>query len=660
MDIFSVLNLIGGLSLFLYGMNIMGDGLRKASGGKLEIILEKLTANKFMAVILGAVVTTIMQSSSATTVMVVGFVNSGIMTLERAVGVILGANIGATTTPWILSLSSISGAGTWLKMLKPTSFAPIISIIGVGIIMFSKSEKKLNIAQIMVGFAVLMFGMSMMSAAAAPLQTMPEFRDLMVAFSNPVIGLFVGLALTAIIQSSAATIGILQVLCGSGLVTFGTVIPIVLGANIGTCATAMLSSIGTGKNARRSAIMHLSYNIIKSFTFVTVFYSINAIHHISLLDKTANAFGVATFDTCVSVTGAILMFPISKCLVNLAYRIIPKKEDEDKDSDLRNHVGQMLDDRFLSTPEFAVEQAHATALEMVKYAREGLFLSIDMIGSYNEEAHEQVLFFEDLCDHYENALDAYFMKLSTKHLSPTASRQLSILMHSVSDIERISDHAINISEASKEMLEKNIAFSRRGQEEFDVYTRAVKDVVNKTVDIFENRDERIALDIEPMESIIDDLSVEIRKRHVRRLRKGKCSVEMGFVLSDLITNYERISDHCSNIALNILQNDEDRYDMHDFQDSISVKDNAKYLQMVEFLSNAYKLPEMIKNIDELEDAPCHAHAVEEKAEEKKEDESSMTGILAKTEKIKDAIKEAKDKSDKDKKAKKSKKSGKKK
>ncbi len=601
MDIFSILELIGGLSLFLYGMTTMGDGLKKASGGKLEIILEKFTANKFMAVILGMVVTAIMQSSSATTVMVVGFVNSGIMALSNAVGVILGASIGATITPWLLSLSSIEGTGTILKLLKPTVFAPIISIIGVAILMFGKKEKNKNVAQIMIGFSVIMFGMSMMSGAAAPLSEVPQFKQLMSMFSNPILGLLVGFLLTAVIQSSSATIGILISLCATGMITYATAIPIVLGANIGTCATAMLSSIGAGKNARRSALIHLYYNIIKSVTFMIIFYSINSFAEFEILNKTAHGTGVALFDTVLSIVAVIVFFPFSGLLEKLAYLTIPRTEDENRDDDMKKHISKMLDDRFLNTPEFALSQCKTACIEMSRYAKDGLFEAIDMIGAYDEAVAEKVLYYEDLVDHYEDVLDNYFVKLSTAHLSPKSSQQLAVLMHSISDIERISDHAINISDSAKEMSEKELAFSNKGVEEFAVFTQAVKDIVNMTFQIFEDENMSYALNVEPLEELIDDLSVEVRKRHMKRLRKGKCSVEMGFVLADLITNYERISDHCSNIALNVLQTDEEGYDIHEFQENLNAE-NEDFYKKIDELKDKYKLPVIVKKSEEAKNA----------------------------------------------------------
>ena len=614
MDIFSILELIGGLSLFLYGMTTMGDGLKKASGGKLEIILEKFTANKFMAVILGMVVTAIMQSSSATTVMVVGFVNSGIMALSNAVGVILGASIGATITPWLLSLSSIEGTGTILKLLKPTVFAPIISIIGVAILMFGKKEKNKNVAQIMIGFSVIMFGMSMMSGASAPLSEVPQFKQLMSMFSNPILGLLVGFLLTAVIQSSSATIGILISLCATGMITYATAIPIVLGANIGTCATAMLSSIGAGKNARRSALIHLYYNIIKSVTFMIIFYSINSFAEFEILNKTAHGTGVALFDTVLSIVAVIVFFPFSGLLEKLAYLTIPRTEDENRDDDMKKHISKMLDDRFLNTPEFALSQCKTACIEMSRYAKDGLFEAIDMIGAYDEAVAEKVLYYEDLVDHYEDVLDNYFVKLSTAHLSPKSSQQLAVLMHSISDIERISDHAINISDSAKEMSEKELAFSNKGVEEFAVFTQAVKDIVNMTFQIFEDENMSYALNVEPLEELIDDLSVEVRKRHMKRLRKGKCSVEMGFVLADLITNYERISDHCSNIALNVLQIDGEGYDVHEFQENLNA-DNDDFTIKIDELKDKYKLPVIVKKSEEAKKMEEEMKAVEVKKTE---------------------------------------------
>ena len=590
MDIFSILTMIGGLALFLYGMEVLGDGLKKASGGKLEMILEKLTSNKLMAVLLGAGVTAVIQSSSATTVMVVGFVNSGIMKLSQAVGVILGANVGTTITAWLLSLTEVEGTGLILKLLKPTSFSPILAIVGVAMLMTGKKEKHKNIATIMIGFAVLMFGMDTMSNAVKPLADMPEFQNILLMFSNPVLGMLVGLVLTAIIQSSSASIGILQALCISGAVSYSTAIPIIMGQNVGTCVTALLSCAGASKNAKRAALIHLYYNIIKTVTFMVIFYALNAALHFTFLDEAASALGVAVIHTAFNVAAVILIFPFTFILEKLAFMTIPESPEETKQEEAGKKEIQILDARFLDTPGLALEQCKNAAIDMVGYAKEGLFLAIQLIDKFDEKAAEKVIELEELVDHYEDEIGSYLVKLSSKHLSEKDSQELSVLLHCIGDFERISDHAINIMESAREMFEKELSFSKKAQEELAVFTGAVKDIVNTSILVFQEEDLKLASMVEPMEEAIDYLNSEIKKRHIKRLRKGKCTIEMGFVLSDITTNYERVSDHCSNIALGLLQLNEENFDTHEYQDNLSSKDNIAFVTEVKRLKEHYQLP----------------------------------------------------------------------
>ena len=552
MDIFSLLSMIGGLALFLYGMEVLGDGLKKASGGKLEHILEKLTSNKLMAVLLGAGVTAVIQSSSATTVMVVGFVNSGIMKLSQAVGVILGANVGTTVTAWILSLTDVSGSGFFLQLLKPTSFSPILAIIGVCLISMGKKERQKNIGTILIGFAVLMFGMDTMSTAVEPLAEQPEFSHILLMFSNPVLGMLVGLILTAVIQSSSASIGILQALCATGVVSYATAIPIIMGQNVGTCVTALISSAGASKNAKRAALIHLYYNIIKTVAFMAVFYALNAFIHFAFLEEAASALGIAVIHTAFNVAAVIIIFPVSWILEKLAYLTIPETEEErEKEAEKSRKEIQLLDTRFLSTPGFALEQCKNVAVDMADYSREALFLAIQMLDKFDKASADRVVELENIVDHYEDEIGAYLVKLSSRHLTEKDSQHLSVLLHSIGDFERISDHAINIMEAAKEMHAKELDFSRKAREELGIYTGAIKDIINTSVLVFQEEDLKLAAMIEPMEEVIDYLSVEVKKRHMKRLRKGKCTIEMGFILSDIVTNYERVSDHCSNIALSL-------------------------------------------------------------------------------------------------------------
>ena len=591
MDIFSLLSMIGGLALFLYGMEVLGDGLKKASGGKLEHILEKLTSNKLMAVLLGAGVTAVIQSSSATTVMVVGFVNSGIMKLSQAVGVILGANVGTTVTAWILSLTDVNGSGFFLQLLKPTSFSPILAIIGVCLISMGKKERQKNIGTILIGFAVLMFGMDTMSTAVEPLAEQPEFSHILLMFSNPVLGMLVGLILTAVIQSSSASIGILQALCATGVVRYATAIPIIMGQNVGTCVTALISSAGASKNAKRAALIHLYYNIIKTVAFMAVFYALNAFIHFAFLEEAASALGIAVIHTAFNVAAVIIIFPVSWILEKLAYLTIPETEEErEKEAEKSRKEIQLLDTRFLSTPGFALEQCKNVAVDMADYSREALFLAIQMLDKFDKASADRVIELENIVDHYEDEIGAYLVKLSSRHLTEKDSQHLSVLLHSIGDFERISDHAINIMEAAKEMHAKELDFSRKAREELGIYTGAIKDIINTSVLVFQEEDLKLAAMIEPMEEVIDYLSVEVKKRHMKRLRKGKCTIEMGFILSDIVTNYERVSDHCSNIALSLLQLNEENFEAHEYQEAISSKDNVAFTTEVKHLKERYQLP----------------------------------------------------------------------
>lgn len=590
MDIFMFLNLLGGLALFLYGMEMMGDGLKKASGGKLEMILEKLTSSKLMAVLLGAGVTAVIQSSSATTVMVVGFVNSGIMSLSRAVGVIIGANVGTTVTAWLLSLAEITGESLILQLLKPSSFSPVLAIIGVGIFMFSKKEKRRDAATIILGFAVLMFGMEMMSGAVEPLAEMEEFQQLLLVFANPVLGMLVGWIFTMIIQSSSAAIGILQALAMSGAMSNLTAIPLIMGINVGTTITAMLSSLGGGRNAKRAALVHFYFNVIKTVAFMVIFYSIHAVVHFAFADKAATAVSIAIIHSSFNVVAAIVLTPFSAILEKMAYLTLPLLDSEKEDKLPAKSEIQILDARFLETPGYALEQCRNAAIDMANYAKEALFLAIDQVKSFDKKGAARVVELEELVDHYEDELGTYLVKLSSRHLTEKDSQELSVLLHCIGDFERISDHAINIVESAKEMNAKELSFSKKAQEELEIFTGAVKDIVNTSVLVFQEEDLKLARRVEPLEEVIDHLNVEMKKRHIKRLRKGKCTIEMGFILSDISTNYERVSDHCSNIALCLLQLNEDNFDTHIYQENISASDNAEFTQEYKRLREHYQLP----------------------------------------------------------------------
>ena len=562
MDIFGVLQMVGGLALFLFGMHAMGEGLSKTSGGRLEKILEKLTSSPLKAVLLGAGVTAIIQSSSATTVMVVGFVNSGIMKLSQAVGIIMGANIGTTATSWILSLSGIEGDSFLIKMLKPSSFSPILAILGVAYIMFSKREKIRDVGMILIGFAILMTGMDTMSAAVKPLADVPEFTNILLKFSNPILGMLAGLILTAIIQSSSASVGILQALCITGAVSYGAAIPIIMGQNIGTCITAILSAIGASKNAKRAALVHLYFNLIGTTIFMLGFYAINAVVGFAFLGDAANAAGIAVVHSVFNVTATIILLPFSDKLEKLACLTIRDDvqtvvEESEADKDFK-----LLDLRFLDTPGLAVEHCRMVAKNMAKVTKEALYTATEVITEYDNRKAERVITLENEIDRYEDELGTYMVKLSQQQLSETDSHRLSVILHCLSDFERISDHAVNLVESAQEMKDKGQDFSKKAKEELAIFAQAVKDIVEVSFNVFEKEDIVKAALVEPLEEVIDELQAEVKKRHVKRLQKGKCTIEMGFVLSDVVTSYERISDHCSNIAVCLMQVDQDNYDTH--------------------------------------------------------------------------------------------------
>lgn len=590
MDLFSLLTLIGGLALFLYGMSVMGDGLSKVSGGRLEKILEKLTSNPIKAVLLGAGVTAVIQSSSATTVMVVGFVNSGVMKLSQTVGIIMGANIGTTVTSWIISLSGIESSNFFVRLLKPTSFSPVLAVIGIIFIMFSKKEKKRDIGTIMIGFAILMFGMETMSSAVKPLADVPEFTGILTMFSNPILGMIAGMILTAIIQSSSASVGILQALCATGSVTFGTAIPIIMGQNIGTCITAILSAIGASKNAKRAALVHLYFNLIGTVSFMIVFYSINYFIRFGFLQDSANAAGIAIVHSVFNIVATLLLLPFSRGLEKLACLTIRNDEQETAFISQAQKDFKLLDQRFLETPGFATEQCKLVARNMAELTKEALFSSMDIISNYDKKQALHVQELEEEIDQYEDGLGTYMVKLSQKQLSEKDSHTLSIILHCLSDFERVSDHAVNIMRSAKEMHEKELSFSKKAVEELAIYTQAVREIVEMSFDVFINEDITKASFVEPLEEVIDYLRTELKQRHVKRLQKGKCTIEMGFILSDITTSYERIADHCSNIAVCLTQVKDDGYDTHEYLDDIKNINNEDFKLKYKEFKKKYILP----------------------------------------------------------------------
>lgn len=590
MDFFGVLTMIGGLALFLYGMNLMGDGLSKASGGRLEKILERLTSNPLKAVLLGAGVTAVIQSSSATTVMVVGFVNSGVMKLSQTIGIIMGANIGTTMTSWILSLSGIEGGNFFTQLLKPTSFSPVLAIIGVAFLMFSKKEKKQYIGMIMLGFAILMFGMDTMSDAVKPLADVPEFTNILLAFSHPLLGMAAGLILTAIIQSSSASVGILQALCVTGAVSYGTALPIIMGQNIGTCVTAMLSAIGASKNARRAALVHLYFNVVGTIIFMIVFYTVNLFAQFAFLGDSATPAGIAVIHSVFNVTATCILLPFSRLLERLACLTIRDDVVEEKDLSPGDKDFKLLDVRFLDTPGFAVQQCREVAKHMADLTREALFTAVELVDKYSEKKAERVIFLENEIDRYEDQLGTYLVKLGQKQLSEKDNHTLSIILHCLSDFERISDHAVSVQKAAAEMKEKDLKFSNKAMEELKVYTQAVKDTVELAFDVFKKEDYDHAMQVEPLEEVVDYLKAELKQRHVKRLQKGKCTIEMGFVHSDIITCYERVTDHCSNIAVCIKEVIEDNFGTHEYLEDMKKVNNEDFIRSYKELKKKYVLP----------------------------------------------------------------------
>lgn len=590
MDIFDVLSMIGGLALFLYGMHIMGDALAKMSGGKLERVLEKLTSKRIMAVLLGAGVTAVIQSSSATTVMVVGFVNSGIMKLKQAVGIIMGANIGTTATSWLLSLTGISGGNIVLELMKPSSFTPILAVVGIILLMFCKSDKKHGIGTIFLGFAILMFGMEAMSSAVAPLADVPEFTRILTMFSNPILGMLAGLVLTAIIQSSSASVGILQALCVTGAITYSNAIPIIMGQNIGTCITAAISAIGASKDAKRAAAVHFYFNVLGTAIFMILFYTLNAIFHFGFVNDIAGPAGIAVVHSVFNILATLILLPISDVLEFLATKTIRDKKGDEEATEAKDNVIQLLDPLFLEKPAFAVMQTRKVANSMAQIARDSVLEAVSLIGGYDESKAAHIVAVEDLIDKYEDALGTYLLRLSTKDLSEEDSHIVSTLLHSIGDIERISDLAVDIELSVKEMSKKELEFSKKAMEELNVYSNALNAILDMTLSAFKKNDREQAAMVQPMEELMDDLNKEIKKRHVKRLRKGKCTIELGLCLSDISDTYERISDHCSNIAVSMIQVDEDELEGHGYRKEMKENDKAWYNAKYNEFEKMYILP----------------------------------------------------------------------
>lgn len=588
--LFNVISLLGGLALFLFGMDTMGKSLERQAGGKLQTILAKMSSTVYKGFFLGMAVTAVIQSSSATTVMVVGFVNSGIMTLQQAVGVIMGSNIGTTATAWLLSLTGLEGDNLLIQLFEPSTLAPLLGTAGIILFMFAKSEKKKGIGTILLGFLALMTGMDIMGQSMQFLENEPWFAKLMVSFSNPLLGILFGAVLTAVIQSSSASVGILQGLCVTGAVTFGAAIPIVLGQNIGTCATAILGSVGANRNARRTAAVHLLFNLVGVTIFAVVFYGLGLFIDWQFLSEPTQAWHIAAIHTIFNLGATCLLMPANRLLVKLAYLVVPEAKEPEKT--------ELLDERLLATPAVAVQRAHSVAAEMASDAVKAMELAMGLTKKFDPAVLDEIRALEAQTDHYEDALGTYLIKLSNQELSVADNRVLNTTLYTLADIERIADHAVAVGKAAAEMHEKNIRFSNQANGELEVLTRAVSDVMSRTVSAYENFDHALAKKVEPREQVVDALVREIKARHVRRLRDGLCCVEYGFVLEDLLTAYERTADHCSNIAVEMLQVSEGKLEAHEYLNALKsgeLHESATFSKNFDRYKEQYTFPDEGEN-----------------------------------------------------------------
>lgn len=583
MNFFDVLTLIGGLCLFLFGMNVMGESLERRAGDKLSTIIGKLTTNKFAGFLTGLGVSAIIQSSSATTVMVVGFVNSGLMSLKQAISVIMGANIGTTVTAWILSLGGIESSNFVVQMFKPTSFTPILALIGIAFFMFGKTNKKRDTGTILLGFAVLMFGMDIMSDAVSGLRDVPQFRELFIMFKNPILGVIAGAVLTAIIQSSSASVGILQALTVTGQISYGASFYIIMGQNIGTCITAILSSFGTNRNAKRVALAHLMFNVIGTTVLLILLCTVQALFAPAILDESATHFGIAVAHSVFNVFCTALLLPMSGLLEKLVCRLVPDTKEKEAKTE--------LDERLLATPAVALDTCRKYSLKMADYSISALKDSIYTLFDYKAALAEEIRYKEDMTDHYEDIIGDYLVKLSSHKINEDESAEAARLLHIIGDFERISDHAVNILESAEELRDKEIKFSEAAKEEISVLTEAVKEISEMAYAAFESNNINTAFDIEPLEEIIDRLKEKLRAHHIVRLQQGDCGIDAGFIWSDLLTNLERTADHCSNIAGCIIETSHHNMNMHENMRVIKSENEAFKIKF-EFYSDKYKIPKI--------------------------------------------------------------------
>ena len=583
MRIFDVLTMIGGLCLFLFGMDLMGQALERRAGGRLRTLLDKMTGRVMTGFLTGMAITAVIQSSSATTVMVVGFVNSGLMTLRQAINVIMGANVGTTVTAWLLSLAGISSGNVWIDLLKPTSFTPVLALVGIVLYMSCKSGKRKDTGVILLGFATLMFGMDTMSGAVAGLKDVPAFAQLFVAFKNPVLGVLAGAVLTGIIQSSSASVGILQALAVTGQVSYAAAIPIIMGQNIGTCVTALLSSVGTNKNAKRAAVVHLMFNVIGVVVLLTAFCIVKAVFAPAILQMPATMYGIAVAHSCFNVICTALLLPCGGLLEKLAVRLVPDGPQEITEQPVE------LDERLLATPPLALQQCRAVAEEMAACAAEALNRGLDAFSAYTPELAEGIRRDEKRCDRYEDALGTYLVRLSTQQMGAAESEEATELLKTIGDFERISDHAVNVLESAEELRTKGLTFSKTAQRELDVLAKAVRDILALALRAFREQDMDAAGQVEPLEQVIDDLKEQMRTRHILRLQQGQCSIETGFVWCDLLTDLERTSDHCSNIAGCVIDAAQHDLNLHETLRSVRHSDGT-YRQRLDACAEVYRLP----------------------------------------------------------------------
>ena len=596
MSIFNVFTLMGGIAMFLYGMDLMGKSLEQTAGSKLQGILSTMTASPVRALLLGMAVTAVIQSSGATTVMAVGFVNSGLMELHQAIGVIMGANVGTTVTGWLLSLSGLEGDSVITQMLNPNAWSPILGFIGIWLYTFGKDRRR-GVGKIMLGFAILMTGMGIMSSAMSPLADEPWFMQLFLSFKNPVLGVIAGAVLTAVLQSSSASVGILQALCSTGAVTFSAAVPIIMGQNIGTTVTALISSAGANKNAKRTAFVHLYFNLLGTVVFLLGFYGLNAVIGFSFFNETANTFGIAIVHTVFNVVTTAILLPFNRVLERLAIMTVP---DSPTDSGEQH---SLLDERLLTTPSVAVGRAMLVGGDMAEICRTALLQAMSTTRVWNDAIADEVTRKEDAVDHYEDVLGTYLVKLSAKHLSQDDNRTVNTLLHTIGDFERVSDHAVNLIKAAKEIRDKSIQFSEEALNDLSVLEAAVQDIVNRTVDAFQKNDVYAAKKIEPLEEVVDGLVREVKSRHIMRLQAGACSIEYGFVLDDLLTNYERIADHCSNIAVAMIEVSLDRFDTHEYLNAVKHGDDVKFERRYEKYRDRYTFePEVYSGTENAEKA----------------------------------------------------------